>query len=103
MNDLQWYDFMRLSTATITLTAIVIFTMRIWAKRKLYTNMMRDSIWLSYAFHILLIIIMLETVIQDEDYGYRIPIGFFVSLIALRVSYNTNKVLKEVQTFQDPE
>lgn len=93
MNNLEWYDWLRMITAIATISAMYRLAERIRHREQVYSPRLKDFLWLIFATLTVILIGALEALAQDSPYRYTIILSFFVSLVAVRATRKDNHPL----------
>lgn len=96
MNHLQWYDFVRLFTAL--LSVIAAYRLGQIVRHRLlsghtYSDRMRDFLWLIFAYLFLQFTGTIESVQKDSPWKYTTFLGFMIALVAIRATRKSDSPL----------
>lgn len=97
MNDLQWYDIMRMLTALFLIGSsyrLMKIAHRDYQKGKTYSQQLKEFVWLVFGFFFVLILGALEALAKNADYRYTALLSFTLSLAALRATRYTEEKLR---------
>lgn len=93
MNDvaMNWYDYVRIANAGITIAAMY-YLGRAWLQRnKYYSSRLKDFWWSLNALLFCVFMGMIESVIRDREETWTLFVLFFASLVALKASRNKER------------
>lgn len=84
VENLAWYDIMRVFTVLFATTALYISTRRAWHNWNRYTRRLQELIWVVWMFLILLIESSIEPLYVGAAGGPRDVLSVIVSAVFLR-------------------
>ena len=86
MQDLQFYDWMRIATAIFAALAAYRLSHRVRAGHKSYSTRLKEWVWIIFAILFVQALGAIENVLQDTDYRVGSMLSFFISLAAFRAA-----------------
>ena len=94
MNDLQWYDVMRLLTAALALVVVYRLGHRVNEDHKTYSVRLREYVWVIGAVLLVQFTGALEQTLHDTGYRYSGLLSFFIVLALLRATRKSDEPLQ---------
>lgn len=94
MGHLEWYDYLRMVTATISLLALYVSGRRAFKNWNDYTERLRELWWVFNAALLLFFEGSIEQIVTDMPWGPRTLLTFMVSTAALRAVIKKGGYLK---------
>lgn len=90
---MQWYDWLRLLTAGISLTAIF-YLGRNWVRREIkYSSRLLDFWWAFNAMLFAVAFTMIEKVVRDYDLTWSVVPSLLASVVCLKAAHSKNAIL----------
>lgn len=95
LDSLQWYDQVRLMTVLIATGAIVRSCQYAWGNWPYYTRRLKD-LW--FVLNVLMLFMIegnLEQIFLDVGFGFRVPAGLILAVLALRAQLREEGYIKD--------
>lgn len=96
LESLQWYDYMRLATAVLTVWIawrLAMVTRHRTSLGQTYSSRLKDFLWMFYAYLFTQHIGAIETTLQDAPYRWGAVLSFIICLVAIRATRKTDEPL----------
>lgn len=93
--DLQWYDFLRMLTATIALASLYLLARTSRVRWRLYTRRIRELSWVLQGWLVLAIEGSIEQIITDVPFGSRNMLSFIIVCVCFRATLRNEGFLKD--------
>lgn len=84
MNNLQWFDYLRIVVSLLALIAFLLSMRTANRQWSTYTKKHKDLWWALNAFLLLQIEGSIEQILGDVDYGPRTILSFIVACVCVR-------------------
>lgn len=85
-SDLQWYDFMRLGTATLATIAFYRLLKLVMVDHPGYTTRLKEWAWVIFAVVFTLFTSPIEAVLNNTDYRYGALLSFLIAAAIVRAA-----------------
>ena len=95
MNHIQWYDVLRMITATLALISLVNVGKRYRKDVSQYTLRLEQMSLVFMALLFLVIYGSIEQIAMDVKFGSRTVLTFLVMTVACRASFRKEPLVKE--------
>ena len=86
MDHMQWYDYMRVTTATLSVIAGFRLTRLVARTEDDMTNRMLEFLYLIYALFFMIFMGSLELMLNDVGYSYTAVVSLIIMLVAIRAT-----------------
>lgn len=94
MNDLQWYDGMRLLTAVLAVVSAYRLAHRVKDDHPTYSRRLAEFVWVIFAVLLMQFVGALENVFHNTEYRYGGLLSFLIVLVLLRATRKTDEPLQ---------
>lgn len=95
MNDLQWYDYMRLVVSAMAMYTLIRILVRYKLRGETWSGRLMDIAWVIFGFLFLVIWGSIEQVVLNVAFGPRIFLTFMVVLLSMRALRSSDEPLQK--------
>lgn len=91
---MQWYDYLRITTAVLSIVAA--YRLALLAKKdyKTYTKRLSEFVWILFATFFTLFAANIEAILKGNDWRYSALLTFFIALAGVRATRDDGPLQK---------